>query len=103
MLKSPHIIRFEYFGILSVRRSVISSMNMPVIVLYVELGGRWYIPIKCIVLLQTAAFHTAYSTAGVLPFSSSLVGCSCYVLEVAPFHNDLQVYCEAKFYMNFCC
>ena len=68
MLKSSSIIRFEYFGILSVRRSVISSMNIPVTVLFVELSGGWYIPIKCIVLLQTVASHTAYSMVGVLPF-----------------------------------
>ena len=74
MLKSPSIIRFEYFGMLSVRRSVISSMNMQIIVLFVELGGGWYITIKCIVLLQIVAFHTAYSIVGVLPFFSSLIG-----------------------------
>ena len=36
MLKSPSVIRFEYFGILPVRRSVISSINMSVVVLFVE-------------------------------------------------------------------
>ena len=51
MLKTPNIIRFEYFAILSVRRSVILSTNMSVIVSFVELGGGWYISIKCIVLL----------------------------------------------------
>ena len=84
MLKSPSIIRFEYFGILSVRRSVISSMNMPVIVLFVEPGGGWHIPIKCFVLLQTVAFHTAYSIVGVLTFSSSLVGMWFLCIRASP-------------------
>ena len=39
-------MRLGYFGTISVRRSVISSMNMPVVVLFVVLGGGWYIPTK---------------------------------------------------------
>ena len=39
MLKSPSNIRLEYFGTISVRRLVISLMNMLVVLLFVELGG----------------------------------------------------------------
>ena len=46
ILKSPSIIRFEYCGILSVRRAIISSGNMPVIVLFVELGADCIYPLN---------------------------------------------------------
>ena len=46
MLKSPSIMRLGYFGAVSVSRLVISSMNMLVVVLFVVLGGGWYIPTK---------------------------------------------------------
>ena len=72
-LKFPSSMLLWYWGSLLVSSSVMSSMNIPFVVLCFPFGSGWYFLIMCIGLFRMIYFHIAYSKVRVLPFSRSFM------------------------------